>query len=520
MKKTPFSNLSEYITYFLELKNNKKELEEFATRTTININGVSYDYLNFLNYVNFNLTSINSSISCHVVNMSKTIDSHKKHWLDDKSKLQELLGDEFFDEFRQSSDSTILSKLSRPYAGIELYIYYKIQSIATNFISIEKSSLIAGIWLWNDKIEDIYNFGWYGIIANVYNNFGIHWFCDRDSDPILYKFAYYALMSCKKLNYIHNDKIKEELTQLFAELNISLKIHDLFQKNQDIIDLIKEATVRFDDDLLGNLQKKLSALKNENLALINKNKQLTDGISTLRQQISELQKSNIYDDAKIEKMIYQIYSLSPLNSDYEENLNKFKSIWNKISPSTKKDIKQSVKLYEDFKSVDLAILPLMRSLEYEFSRNFIQPFHESPYYLEIKKFTCKNPKYYITHNCLIKRGSSHPTIGNIPYIGKCIDNQDILHDSILFQNLSKFLGDKKIVFCEICKNIDTYSIGTKDLKLVDIRNSIAHGDITRIENIDERCYKDISALLYEPPVRLLFSIIENSKIEKDKNQPR
>ena len=117
----------------------------------------------------------------------------------------------------------------------------------------------------------------------------------------------------------------------------------------------------------------------------------------------------------------------------------------------------------------------------------------------------------MTHNCLIKKGNEYPTIGSIPFIGRCVENKDAMESSRLLKRFADFLVEEKDEFCAICKNIDSYTIGSKNLKLINIRNGIAHGDSELAKIIDKQCYKDITTMLYEPPVRILFEIIENSK---------
>lgn len=438
----PFNSLLEYTLFFLELKKNILELKKFASEKSININGKDFDYFDYSTIVTIFYTH-------------DTISLNDNTWLlFSDSDLDVLLEDEFFSEYMRTLKVNF-SYTTRKYPFLEVYIYYKLHSIATDYLSYDETNFMAGNWLWNDKIEAIYNFGWYEIIANVYKNFGVHWFCDRETDPILYKFAYYAIMACKKSLIIPSENIKQDLIQLYSELLISFSIRDSLNQNMDIIELVKNAIINFDDDQLNKLTMAISTLEKNKFELIDSNKQLTEGITILREQITKLQQ-NLNEDNKIEKIIYQIYCLSPQNSNYESKYVFFKDIWDKLSDSTKKDIKQSITMFQKFDSIDLAIFPLLRSLEHEFIINFIQPFHQSSYYLELSEFICDKEKYQMTHDCLIKRNSCYPSIGSIPF------------------------------------------------------NGIVHGNMELTAEIDKQCYSDITAMLYNPPVRILFEIIENS----------
>lgn len=519
-----FTNLLEYAQFSLKLRNNIKDLREFGIGNNINlqINSVKIDFENYRYLIIDYLTSLCSKMRVILGNEKEDITTN--HWLDfDKPELDILLkNDIFFNDY--SIKNSYKELLGRPYPGLEMYIFYKLQSLSTDYLTYEETANIANLWLLSDKIEEIYNLGWYGIIANVYKNFGVHWFYyfenyykntsnSQNLDPILFKWSIYAILSGKKSKIFPLSKIKQDLLQLYSEILISFSIRNISKENMDIIDLAKESILNFDDTEFTKLNTTISSLEKDKIELIDKNKQLNEGLKILKNQISELQKSEGYDDEKIEKIVYQIYCLSPQTSEYENKLERFKSIWTKLSDSTKKDIKQSITMFEQFDSIDLAIFPLLRSLEHELVRNYFQPFHQSSFYLDITEFICSKKKYELTHKCLIKNGNEYPTIGSIPFIGRSLENDDALNSSNLLNSFALFLADKKVAFCSICKNIDTYSIGSKKLKLVNIRNGIAHGDLELTESIDKECYSDITTMLYEPPVRILFEIIENTKKE-------
>lgn len=224
MKKTmPFKSLLEYTHFFLQLKNNIHGLKEFTSKRHININGVEFDYFDYFNMLMFEYT-YDTGVSC------------ANPWLlFQTSSLDTLLEDDFFSEYRRTLEIN-KAFTTRKYPFLEVYIYYKLHSMASDYLSYDETNLMAGNWLWNDKIEQIYNFGWYEIIANVYKNFGVHWFCDRKTDPILYKFAYYAIMSCKKSCIISPKIIKQDLIQLYSELLISFSIRNSLNENKDILE--------------------------------------------------------------------------------------------------------------------------------------------------------------------------------------------------------------------------------------------------------------------------------------------
>ena len=86
----------------------------------------------------------------------------------------------------------------------------------------------------------------------------------------------------------------------------------------------------------------------------------------------------------------------------------------------------------------------------------------------------------------------------------------ILRVSFTLKAFSEFLGEKQDIFIKICSDIDKYKIGKDGISIINIRNGIAHGDPEITENCDESCYKEVIRLVYEPPIKILFSIIINS----------
>lgn len=81
-------------------------------------------------------------------------------------------------------------------------------------------------------------------------------------------------------------------------------------------------------------------------------------------------------------------------------------------------------MFENFESFDLALFPMIRSLEHEFSRNFFEPFQDSENYKNAGIPICTNRFYEKTHDALVKKKNSHPTMGNIPFIGRAVSDKD------------------------------------------------------------------------------------------------
>ena len=429
----------------------------------------------------------------------------------DKDKLEYLLKESFFDEYHRT-ESYLKRICQREYPMLDVYAFAKLQSIAVTSLPKDLTWGVNAIWTFEDFICEIFNLGWYDIIANVYKAQGIHWFVDNGkNDSILYKWACYAALACSKSNLIDYVKLKQDICDIFKELLIALTIRNSLNQNKDIIDYVQKCLINFNNEDIDCLKNKILTIEKENKQLIDENQQLNEGMSLLREQISELQNDNQRSNCdRFECIAQKLYCLSPQTPDFSKKVENFKKIWEKLSEGTRKDIKVSIAMFETFQSYDLALFPMIRSLEYEFDRNFFTPFHSSQSYKNIQCFICNNKKYEKTHSALIKKGNSHPTLGNIPFIGKAMNDIKAQEDSDVIKAFRQFLGKNCKSFVSICKLLDNYTFGIQRYKLVDIRNGIAHGDNNITVNIDKKCYEEISRLLYEPPIQILFELIKCS----------
>ena len=496
----PFSNLLEMVEEYLNIQkhNDLDALKKF----------VEYDN----NDNNSNCDMYDMFFFVTTMYLSSIDPADDDDWIKiEKDKLEYLLKDSFFDEYHRTK-SFLKRFCQREYPMLDVYAFAKLQSIAVTSLPREITWGVNTIWTFDDFICNIFSFGWYDIIANVYKTQGIHWFIDNGkNDPILYKWACYAALACRKSNLNDYVKLKQDICDIFKELLIGLTIRNSLNQNKHIIDFVQKCLINFNDEDIICLKNQIVKMEKENKQLIDENKQLNEGMSLLREQISELQKDNQrsnYD--RFESIAHKLYCLSPQTSDFNKKVENFEKIWEKLSESTRKDIKLSISMFETFQSYDLALFPMIRSLENEFARNFFLPFYNSQSYKNIKCLICNNKKYEKTHIALIKRSRFHPTMGNIPFIGKAMNDIKALEASDVIKAFRQFLGKNCKSFVSICKLLDNYSFGVQRYKLVDVRNGIAHGDNNITENIDKKCYEEISRLLYEPPMQILFELIKYS----------
>ena len=495
----PFNNMFDMVRCYFDIfkSKNHEKLKDFLNTSPDNYFGISfYDMYFFL---------------IQIFGNSKNPMKNSRWMKFDENALKTLLADEFFDEYN-STVGKISEEYNRDYPLVEYYAYVKLQSFAATVLPQSDSWDINTFWIMEDNIECIFQFGWYKIIATVYKSMGRHWFCYTNGvDPVPYKWACLAIISCKRSEMVDRETLKYDLSTMYKELIIALAAHGSLDKNQEIIDYVQNCINNFDSETLNSLVGKINQLQAENEQLLNERAVLNDGMRILREQIQELQQSadNPGFD-KIEEIAYKINYLSPQNDDLDDKVKQFQIIWNKLDKTTKKDIKLSVVMFERFDSFDLAMFPMIRSLEHEISQNIFIPFYQSKEYKNAGKPYCNSNYYLKTHEALIKKTKSHPTLGNISFIGKAINDVKALKSSNIINAFAAFLGAKKQIFSDICKLIDSYRIGIEKFRLVELRNGIAHGDDNITTNIDKSCYEDVRKVLYEPPFEILFKVVNNS----------
>lgn len=501
----PFKNILDLVEYYYEIYKNN-DIDKLLLFLGFNDSKNNYPKL-----------SHNDMYLFIVDTLYNTFDPETNdEWLVfDTNNLNKILSDKFFDEYNNISKS-ISSK--RIYPLLEVYTFLKLESFASTKLPEEKLYDVSYIWLFDDFIKYIYKFGFHGIISTIYKSYGFRWFINP-KDSINYKWATYAINSCRITKSLDIPTLKYDLLHIYSEFIISLSIKEQTDLDKEILLFIKDSLLNFDkyteydtNNKIKNLENKISSLQKENKLLISREKQLNEGMTELRRQIKDLQKSHRFDDfSEIDEIAYKLQCFSPQNNRIEGRTYLLNEIWYKLSDNSKKDIKVSFFLFDEFKCLDLSVFPLLRCLESEFTRNFFKPFHANSLYKNIKYEYCNSNKYKKIHDALMDNGI-YPTLGNLSFISNALKDIEASRASNIIKTFSVFLGRNKINFISICSDIEKYRIGMRKYKLVDIRNGIAHGDEDIIKNIDEKCYSDICKLIYEPPIQILYKIIKYSML--------
>ena len=498
--RNPFKSMLEMVTCYNEI---------YQTRDIDRLKA-------FLSYSSDNEFNISHFHMFHqlVLQMFFDVNNPKKDydWMNfDHKEIESILENEFFAEYNRVIRPSI-KYYKRAFPYLDVYSFIRLQSYATTVLPQNFLWDINYIWIFEDFVAHMMTIGFYETISWAYKSLGFHWFANEaEKDPMRYKWACLALLACKKTGTLDDEILKSDLLAINKELVLALSARGTFEKNKEIFDFIQDCIINFNSEKIYQLGKKVEKLQNEKTQLLNEKQKNEELLLTLRNQIKELQRTNDkFDVDKIEEISQRINILSPQNDEFDDRLKVFERVWNKLDKTTRKDIKLSISMFELFDSFDLAMFPMIRSLEHEMNENFFIPFHYSKYYSEAGIPQCNNNIYLKTHEALIKKFKTHPTMGNINYIGRAVNDKRACYASNIINAFNQFLGNKRKAFVDICVALENFRIGTQRLRLVDLRNGIAHGDDHITTGIDKNCYEDVRKVLYEPPVEILIKVINNS----------
>lgn len=144
------------------------------------------------------------------------------------------------------------------------------------------------------------------------------------------------------------------------------------------------------------------------------------------------------------------------------------------------------------------------TVEQEFFAHYIQPFIS----VKGRHITTgyRNPYIKTTHEILT--GRTHFSMGSIYYLGKNLNDARALRDSEAMQEFYSFLGEKRIIFQEICSIISSHQIC--GLRITELRNGLAHGNAEIIAKINSNAYQEMHNLLFGAPIFLMKKILKNS----------
>jgi len=385
------------------------------------------------------------------------------------------------------------------------------------------------LWFWEDLVEVYYNIGggMHRIIADAYRLKGWRWFAyNAEKDPILFRWAMLGSLSLKKMGNDQERQIaKNDLMNIYENMLLAFGTRSDNAIVDGLLPEIRDAITSFDDDAIERMTKEMSSLKKENLRLTNDKAKLEKTIEELKKQIKHIQNSAIphMDDQeaetveKIERILQRVYSFAnpiPELKNVSSKIMNLNRIWDNLSEETRKDVVSSIILFEQKIAVDIAILPLLRSLEREFTRHIFQPFMKHPGFDKLKRSICSNQRYSTTHSVLTTKNGVSPTLGSIPYIGSAAHDKKAKDSSELISLFSTFIGPVVEEFRNICSDLNRYRLGIDNARIVDLRNAIAHGKEEVTKHVDSKIFEAIINVLYCPPLELIVRVVRISRRTK------
>ena len=539
----PCENLLEFVKCYLNAYNNR-DLEQLDYLLDTEFS----QYKDF--YTGFDTQFVSNFITrtlyryCRKINEAAKDDDETKlikQWMTfDKDALNILLEDAFFDEYRSYILSLIIEPVDNKqlisiisksgYIDIEFYTYYKVLGLAASLLEFNRTYLLWHFLCYGDYIERIVEHKYNSILSPIYRKFGWQWFSTNKYgkepvfDKVMYKWAYYAISAEQKMPDSDLNKLISDLTDLYTEYCIKCVQAKIDYANDDLAKYLKaklEALHQIKDEELARanevveeqaqkitvLEEKTKNQRHEIYKLEKTNETLIKSYRTTVKNISLIQSEKDTDITnKIDRILRHLYECLPDELTGDTLKKKFGDIWENLSEYSQDDITKSIKMFEMMQDSEFSTLALLRSVERELELNVFQPFRESELFKNIEDFSCTFKKVEGTHKSLQRP----VTLGSIPFIGRDVNNERYIQESLVLQAFAEFLGDKKEVFTEICRSIDQYKIDNGMKSIVDLRNGIAHGDAAVTEFCDESCYHDICKFIYEPPIQIMFSIILHS----------
>mgnify|MGYP003085230364 CR=1 FL=1 len=430
----------------------------------------------------------------------------EKEQVKDFSKIRGLLPEVWITHFLNDGSAMMFKMI--------LYTFTKVQSIAVSRLPKLRSEMVWYFLCYQDLIEDVMFSRFYESIATIYKRWGRQWFChdNVNFDPVLYKWACYAIAACKYTNAIEKDQLKKDLSDLYSEFLILSVRSDSLEKNKQYLNYIQNEINHFDDLEIKSLKNEMKDLQHRQLELLDDKETLEKSYAMLSKEMAALQKdSTRTDDEKAKGILDRLYAAFPEKDPDLDAIKNISEIWDRLAERTRKDIKMALDIFTTFQRVDISSFLLISSIERELNRNYFVPFKESQFYREISNTTCLKEKYQKTHEALYKT-KPHPSMGSIPFIGRAVSSPKAADSSMVIAKFTEFLAEEKEPFCKICSAIDKYRVGLDDkFSLIKIRNGIAHGDAEIGEQCDANCFSEIKSFICDPPLQIMMLIIVHSK---------
>lgn len=271
-----FSNLYDFVNFLYGMykRKNIHELDCFIDKDHSPYKEEFPSFFNADSMTNFIIDTIVSPL-----NKEQFI-----RWMDfDKSKMDCLLNEPFFSEYINVRKILTHDRFNpnNYYVFLELYTYTKIQSIAVTHLPEERSITVWDFLCYEDIIEVLINNHFFESIASIYKKWGKDWFIHHKMskltvDPILYKWACYAIASCKYTNAVNKEKLKKDLTDIYSEFLILSVRSNSLDKNKIYLDYIQNDINHFDDFEIKSLKSEMDSLKHDQLKLLDDKKTIME----------------------------------------------------------------------------------------------------------------------------------------------------------------------------------------------------------------------------------------------------
>lgn len=486
----PFCSDEEFFEYYIYLSTSSKvKNEELRAFADSRYWCQEYPYiLNRMDLYRLQLSVLSHQFTSEEIQCLITIvEKHKEFFTESKHEEAYNLSDLFF------------------------FVVAKVEERAFRELPDKDTIELKYWWLYQeDLMQCYYRMGFYRVIATVYHQKGYEWFCeDAYTDPVRYKWTILAIQAAKKCckSEKEGEALQDDLYSLYEDILMILAKTDDIEDLKQIKDDIKYCMKHWDDERLESARQQLTMFENKTFHVLEPREVIQKTKKVIQEEVKDVQDRMEDEDRKIQSLLRCVTSLAKTADLGRVEIENTISFWDLLLPQSQEDIKKSLNVMAVYADVDLALLPLFRTLEREFNYHFIKRYQNTAEYHMYKNTKCTAVSWRQVHESL--KGTV--MLGGIPFLGRAVADDRAKRDSLLINSFSNFLGSHLSGFCTICQDIDSYRFTVKKFTIAKVRNGIAHGNEDIIKCLDKESYDSIFSLLYNPPIQLLQRIFENSK---------
>jgi len=390
-------------------------------------------------------------------------------------------------------------------------------------------------------IAEYFGFGFHEEIAIAYQLMGIDFFLEHrmgklttaEEDPVLFRCGFLVCLSLKNVGLI--EKARKELLSLYDRAFLAFAIRNCTNIKQ-YLEEMRQEILNVDTQAIQTLQQMIKELKGQIYTVREEVMVIKEQLQNLQYQILSVRKDYFNkiekarrngDEEAIEALFAavseeiskRISALTKVVSkdQLQRCQQELEEFWSFLHPKSKQDIAAAAYLVsqpEVSGLTELSVLELCRVLERESVERILLPFktHNTELFTREISITegseSRKRSLIRTHQSLwaFLKGKHVPTLGEIPFILRAIQDEYCCSNSPIVNSLARFHKMNIEILQSIVKILDSDDLfPPQKVRIVEVRNFVAHPEILRAKplKVDIRIYEQVRTLLTSPPTQLL-----------------